>query len=265
MYRECSRSGRRYIATGLDARRTSRCTRDRSAMPLGVSQAPARRGAGRGRRLVPLPVPRPLRHRRARHRLAAPRKRGRAVEIAGRQGPGRRGGHHRLVRRDRHGRARPRHGDPGGPARQAAHLPARPGLPARGHAGDPGRRRPARARGADPHRVRARSPCPAPRPGSPGPAGSSSRAATTPSWSRRSGATTCGSRAWSWSTSTASTTSPSTCATSGPAPSAGSACSSTTWCPAPRRAGSPHAVARSPRRQARAGRRAPVRRRLGRR
>ena len=59
---------------------------------------------------------------------------------------------------------------------------------------------------------------PGTRPASPGPAGSSSRAGTTPSSSRRSGATTCASRASSWSTSRASTTSPSTCATSGPGP-----------------------------------------------
>ena len=56
---------------------------------------------------------------------------------------------------------------------------------------------------------------------------------------------------------------PSTCATSGPGPSAGSACSSTTWCPAPRRAGSPTSVAKSPVGQARADRRPPVRRHLG--
>ncbi len=75
------------------------------------------------------------------------------------------------------------------------------------------RRRPSR-RARRPARSRSR----APRRGWPVPAGSSSRAGTTPSWSRRSGATTCGSRAWWWSTSTASTTSPSSSATSGPAP-----------------------------------------------
>ena len=67
---------------------------------------------------------------------------------------GRRGGHHRLVRRDRQGRARPRHAHPGGPPQQAAHLPARSGLPARGPAGRPRRPDPQGPRGADAYGVR---------------------------------------------------------------------------------------------------------------
>ena len=54
---------------------------------------------------------------------------------------------------------------------------------------------------ARPARRPARSRSTARRRAWPGPAGSSSRAATTRSWWRRSGATTCASRAWSWSTS----------------------------------------------------------------
>ena len=50
---------------------------------------------------------------------------------------GRRGGHDRLVRRGGRGRPRHRHADAGGPARQAAYVPARAGLPARGQAGHP--------------------------------------------------------------------------------------------------------------------------------
>ena len=176
---------------------------------------------------------------------------------------GRRGGHHRLVRRGRRRRPRHRHADPGGPPRQAAYVPARPGLPARGQAGDPHPPGPRRRTGR-PHAygVRARSPCHGARPASPAPAGSSSRAATTPSSSRRSGATTCASRASSWSTSAASTTSPTTCATSSPARSAASACWSTTWCRGRRRRGSRPGHRPLPRRQARAGRRPPVHRRL---
>ena len=100
----------------------------------------------------------------------------------------------------------------------------------------PRARKPPRSR-----RVRrpARSPSTARRPAWPGRAGSTSRAGTTPSSWRRSGATTCGSRAWSWSTSAASTTWPTTCVTSVPARTAGSGCWSTTSCPARRRAGSP--------------------------
>ena len=57
-------------------------------------------------------------------------------------------------------------------------------------------------------------------PGRPRRAGSASRAGTTPSWSRRSGATTCASRASSSSSSTASTTCRPSCATSRPGPGA---------------------------------------------
>ena len=79
-----------------------------------------------------------------------------------------------------------------------------------------------------------------------GPAGSTSRAATTPSWSRGSGATTCGSRAWSSSSSAASTTSPVTCAASSPARAAGSACWSTTSSPGSKESRIADEVARSP-------------------
>ena len=77
-------------------------------------------------------------------------------------------------------------------------------------------------------------------------AGSSWRVATTPSWSRRSGVTTCASRASSWSTSPASTTSAGHLDDFGPAPDDGWACSSTTWCRGPRRAGSPRTSWRGP-------------------
>ena len=83
-------------------------------------------------------------------------------------------------------------------------------------------------------------------PGSPAPAGSSSRAGTTPSSSRRSGATTCGSRASSSSTSTASTTWPTTCVTSPQARRVGSACWSTTSCRAARKPASPSRSPRAP-------------------
>ena len=109
------------------------------------------------------------------------------------------------------------HRDAGGPARPA------PGVPAGARV--PGRRLPGRAGPAGPAGGARR--CPAygiglggrprsARPGSPAAAGSTSRASTTPSWSRRSGATTCASRA-SWSsTSAASTTCPPSSATSAP-------------------------------------------------
>ena len=67
------------------------------------------------------------------------------------------------------------------------------------------------------------------------PAGSTSRAATTPSWSRRSGVTTCASRASSSRCWTASTTCPRRSPSSVPARVAGSASSSTTSSPGPRR------------------------------
>ena len=110
-----------------------------------------------------------------------------------------------------------------------------------------------------------RSPSPAPGRGSPGPAGSSSRAATTPSSSRRSGATTCGSRASSSSTSAASTTWPSTCATSGPDPQRRVGVLVDHLVPGSKESRIAEEVAPLPRRPARAGRRPPVRRHLGRR
>ena len=101
-------------------------------------------GVGAGGRLPWSGAPRPLRLRRPHHRLARPRSAG-GPRDPDRDRDGRRGGHHRLVRRDRRRRARPRHGHARGPARQAAHVPARRRLPARGHAGDP--RPPGRGRG----------------------------------------------------------------------------------------------------------------------
>ena len=96
----------------------------------------------------------------------------------------------------------------------------RPGrVPGRGPLGDAraapsGQRR--RGRPAAPRRARSR--CPASRRGWHGRAASWSRASTTPSWSRRCGATTCGSRASSSSASTAWTTSPTWSRTSAPGP-----------------------------------------------
>src|SRR3954453_20632960 len=114
-------------------------------------------------------------------------------------------------------------------------FPLGPGFLLEGRPGElsaPVRARPARGAGlappARPARRRARSRSTASGPAWPGPAGSSWRGVTTPSWWRRSGATTCGWRAWSWSTSPASTTWPATCATSVPVRNAVSACWSTT-------------------------------------
>ena len=122
------------------------------------------------------------------------------------------------------------HGDPGGPLRQAPGVPAGAArLPAGGPGGDPGppaRPAPARARphglrfGRRPRRPRARGPRRA---------ASTSRAGTTPSWSSGSGATTCASRAWSWSTWRASTTSRRSSRSSPRARTPGSASWWTTW------------------------------------
>ena len=123
-------------------------------------------------------------------------------------------------------------------------FPIGPGLPARrrpgrAHPADRGRpRRPAGGQGGLlPYGERVARRRRGPRPRRLAGRGSSSRAATTPSWSRRSGATTCASRAWWSRCSTASTTWPGRSATSARAPRAGWACSSTTSCRAPRRAG----------------------------
>ncbi len=99
--------------------------------------------------------------------------------------------------------------DAGGRPRQAAGVPAPAGrLPAwrasrscwSGRRQRPaGTRRPGAGRRDGPRRDRSRPRRAGPR--SRGPAGSTSRAATTPSWSRRSGATTCATSASSWSTS----------------------------------------------------------------
>ena len=62
------------------------------------------------------------------------------------------------------------------------------------------------------------------------PAGFMSRVATTPSWWRRSGAMTCATLGWSWSTSAASTTSPASWLTSHREKGGGSGSSSITWC-----------------------------------
>ena len=201
------REGGRRRSTRRPGRRPPSTATTSPATPTDLGAgAPRRRSPGR--LLAWTGDPRPLRLRRARLRLARPSAR---PGDPGRGDPraGGRGGHDRLLRRDRRRRPRPRHADPRGPARPAAYLPARPGLPARGPAGRPDRagdrgRRPASRHGV---RRRGRWPSTARGPGWPARAGSSSRAGTTPSWSRRSGATTCASRASSSSTSAASTTS----------------------------------------------------------
>ena len=75
-----------------------------------------------------------------------------------------------------------------------------------------------RRRARPPHRLGLDGGAATSGPGWPGPAASSSRASTTPSWSRRCGATTCASRAWSSSGSTAWTTWPRSSATFRPGP-----------------------------------------------
>ena len=95
----------------------------------------------------------------------------------------------------------------------------------------------ARGRRADAHprgRHPVRSPRPTPARASRGPAGSSSRAGTTPSSSRRCGATTCAPRVSSSSTCRASTCSKPRSTTSRPPPTGATACSSTTSWPARR-------------------------------
>ena len=177
-------------------------------------------------------------------RLATARRAGAPSRSTAETGPGRRGRRDRLVRRRRAGREgrRDARRAPRGPARAHQGLPARPGLPARRRAGRahpttarrPRRSWPRRAR-PPPARRAARGPSRAPGPGWRAGRGSSSRASTTPSWSRRSGAPTCGSRAWSSRCSTASTTSSAAIARlRSPGPGAGWACSSTTSCRAPR-------------------------------
>ena len=148
-------------------------------------------------------------------------------------------------------------------------LPARPRVPRRRAPVDahpPRRRRPRRwprpggAASADRERVARRA-----RPARHGwrrARGSSSRAGTTPSWSRRSGATTCASRASSSRCWTASTTCPRRSPTSGPARAAGWASSSTTSCRAPRSAGIVDAVRALPGCRARQGPGPPLRRRV---
>ncbi len=114
-------------------------------------------------------------------------------------------------------RSRTGHGDAGGPVRQAPGVPAARPVPARRQAGHAGATGPqggaARARRAA-HRVRVRRRARSSAPRSPRRAGSTSRASTTPSWWRRSGATTCATSA-SWSSTwRAWTTCPPSSATS---------------------------------------------------
>ena len=148
--------------------------------------------------------------------------RGRSTEVSRRDRARGRGRRDRLVRRrraHREGRRRARRA-PGGPARPGSRLPARARascwtarpcvLVAPHGAGRPAPRRPAPPAG--------RPWCATTGPAAPAAPGSGSRASTTPSWSRRSGATTCGSRASSWRCWTASTTSRRPCATSRPGP-----------------------------------------------
>ena len=167
--------------------------------------------------------------------------RGRSTEVAADGGSGRGGRRDRLVRSRRpyrEGRRRPRRA-PGGPAWPRPRVPAGPGLPARRatRSSSPSRcrlrplRRGPRAPPAAPPRCRGRGR------GSLAAHASGSRDATTPSWWRRSGVTTCGSRVWSSRCWTASTTSPPRCATSLPSRAGDWACSSTTSCPARRSRG----------------------------
>ena len=152
------------------------------------------------------------------------------------------------------------HDDPRRAHRSRAHLPADPGRlrgrrppghprPARREAGRRGAQRTASGSLAVRRRRRAGRPRqPHPRRGR----------RTTPSWSRRCGATTCGSRAWWSSRSTAPTTWPRSCGPSGPGPAGGSASCSTTSSTA-RRSSASRPTARPPRR---ARHRPPVRRRV---
>ncbi len=217
--------GQRYIAD---------CRTTRVGFGLGVAR---RRGPG-PRLRCPGAAPRPLPRRRARHRLARSEARpGRRDR--GREGPGGRGGHHRLVRGDRGGRARPDDGDAGGPARPASHVPARTGLPARGGAGGARAAGPRRTRPTTTYGVRVgrrtrrqgtrRAGQPHPR------RGPARRRARGEGLGRRPARRGRGRgvprrrrpprRAH--------------CAAFDPARSGESACWSTTWCPGPRRAGSP--------------------------
>ena len=111
-----------------------------------------------------------------------------------------------------------------------------------------------------PRRVRSR--CRARRRRSRWPAGSTSRADTTPNSSSRCGATICASRVWSSNTSAASTISPPSSRSSSPGRAVGWACWSTIWSPVPRRPASPTAVRRGARRRAHTGRRPSVHRHL---
>ena len=182
---------RRYIATVRDQGR-----------PASVPAVRRARPSDGGALALADAFPRPLRLRRPGHRLARPRARPRRRDRrptrgwssrrspptgAARSSPSS-ATSARVTLEDRRGKRRT---FPLGPGFLLEGRPVILVAPVRA----------AGPAGAHADGVRARSPCPAPRPGWPGPAGSSSRAGTTPSWSRRSGATTCGSRAWSWSTS----------------------------------------------------------------
>ena len=147
--------------------------------------------------VVRVTFPRPLRLRRPQDRLegATARPLGRGARHVGRGG---RGGRDRLLRRDRRRRPGPGTRSPRGPAQPAADLPAGAGFLLEGRPVVLSPRSPRRRRPGDPDRVRLVGSSTVRRPASPGRAGSTSRAATTPSWWSRSGATTCGSRA-SWS------------------------------------------------------------------
>ena len=128
-------------------------------------------------------------------------------QVEAERGPGRGGLRGAVLRRGRRGRAGA--GDAGGPLRQAPGVPAARHVPARrqaGHAGPARAETGARRRRRAPHRVRVGRRARSSGPRSPRPAGSTSRASTTPSWWRRSGATTCATSASSSSTWRASTT-----------------------------------------------------------
>ena len=154
---------------------------------------------------------RPDRHRRP-PAPAGPTTRGGGAARPRRAAPGHGGrGHGPRVRARRRGHPGPAHRHPAPRAARPRRVPG--GRPAVTLV-PPARRRPRRRAGPP----RGPPPCRTGRLGWPGPAASWSRASTTPSWWRRCGATTCGSRA-SWSSgSTAWTTSPTRSTSSDPGP-----------------------------------------------
>ena len=151
------------------------------------------------------------------------------------------------------------HVEPRGPQGDASLVRADAvGVPARGTAGHAGARQARRRARAGPVGVRVDRRTRRPRARWPGPAASTSRAGTTPSWSRRCGATTCAIEGVVVEYLEGVDELPATSLSSAPARDAGSACSWTTSCPARRRC----AHRRAGRGPARARRRAPVHGRL---